>query len=955
MKTLPSLSGLLLAVVGLATAMAAPPPGGSVSCSEKQDQMNLNELKLPGGSNLKFLEVKVLEDGVDVTGYQVCIRETKVQGKKEINSVSCVPFGAGNFAINDQSPAVDDSGVVLHNAETYLTYSDQLNPSEAEIILVDDQNRALDYVRYCAQPCSGTAYWEVSSQCGVELSDIGANTQIIARYPEDGTGDWLTNQEPGGPSSPTPGANNSGSGAGGGPFSIDIGISAGAASTCFPFSITLTVFDNQGNLQDSYANAVTLVTSTGNGDWVLISGDGVLDNGAADDGTAVYDFATSDNGQVTLALANSRAVDLTISASAANASGGPSGVVSFRDNAFVITPATTTQGVATTVVAARSHAFEIAAWTKDRDNPLDPSSPGSCSVASAYQGARSLKAWVVTDTDDPGGVAPQLQYGPGAGDLTGVLPRNAAPGASNLPLTFSAGIATVQLLTTDVGKYSLAVLDDTRSFAEAADILGSSPLLTVRPLALGFTNIRTGAVTNPGGVATDTDRAFVAAGDPFSATIAAYLWSAADDTDNDGLPDSGADVTDNGLTPSYAWTTQLAAASDAGTFTPSGGSLGTLTSSSLGVTMSLPQAGFSLGAQTLGDLAYDEVGSVQIDGRAENYLNTPGLVVQGRSAVVGRFHAHHLRLVSASLSAACNGYTYMDQPGLGIDFVVEGRNSGDVRTENYFLDPAAPALGYANVATSLGFVAEDGDAGTDLGSRVSVATVVDWSGAPPLALGQGRFSEPMGALLRDASPDGPYRSLDIGIVLVDPDGAAVDQLDMNASTVGDCMAAGNCDARALGTTDLRYGRLELQNANGTELQALTVPAFMSYFDGVTFVLNTDDVCTSMGINAIPMANADETDQRDGDIVMGGGSTTLSVINAPAVNGVLGLQLSAPGAGNTGYVVLTPDLSLATGAGLPWLTFDWDGDPLTGETGPSARATFGVFSGNQRQIYLRELF
>jgi MSHA biogenesis protein MshQ len=917
--------------------------------------MNLNELKLPGGSNLRFLEAKVLEDAVDVAGYQVCIKETRRQGNRDTNSISCVPFGTGNFEINNQSPAIDDDGVTLHDAEVYLTYSDQLNPAEAEIILLDDQNRALDYIRYCAQPCSGTAYWQVSSDCGVELSDIGANTQVVARYPEDGTGGWSTNQDPDGPPGPTPGGTNSGSGSGGGPFSIDIDVGGGAASTCVAFSITLTVFDNQGNVQDSYANAVTLTTSTGNGDWTLVSGNGALDNGAADDGVAIYDFVNADNGQVTVALANSRAVDLTVSASGPNASGGPSAVVGFRDNAFVVTPLTTSEGVATTVVAGRPHAFEIAAWTKDRDNPLDPASPGTCSVASAYQGVRNLKAWVVTDADDPGGATPRLQYGPGAGDLTGTLPRNAAPGASNLPLTFASGFASVELLTSDVGKYSLAILDDTRTFAAAVDILGSSPLLTVRPLALGLSNIQAGAVANPGGIATDTGNGFTAAGDPFSATVAGYLWSAADDADNDGLADTGADVTDNALTPSYAWDTELSATPDAGTYTPSGGVVGTLSSSGLGVSMVVTQAGFSGGSQSVADLAYDEVGSLQIDALAQDYLNTAGVAITGRSPIVGRFYAHHLALLSASLSPACNGYTYMDEPALGIAFVVEGRNAGDVRTENYFLDPGTPGAGYANVATTLSFVAEDSDAGIDLGPRVSVAGGLDWSAVAPLVPGQGSFNDPMAALLRDSTPDGPYSDLDLGIVLVDPDGAALGGLNMNAMTSGDCAAAGNCSARSIGSTDLRYGRLELRNANGSELVGLTVPAFTSYYNGIGFVPNTDDICTSIAISAIPMTNADEADQRDGNIVVGAGSTSLTVLNTPAANGAIDLQLSAPGAGNTGYVEMTPDLSFATGAGLPWLTFDWDGNPATDDTGPTARATFGVYSGNQRQIYIREMF
>ena len=51
-----------------------------------------------------------------------------------------------------------------------------------------------------------------------------------------------------------------------------------------------------------------------------------------------------------------------------------------------------------------------------------------------------------------------------------------------------------------------------------------------------------------------------------------------------------------------------------------------------------------------------------------------------------------------------------------------------------------------------------------------------------------------------------------------------------------------------------------------------------------------------------------------------------------------------------------DLSVATGAGLPWLQYDWpsdgnmDGVP---DDDPVGRATFGIFRGNNRIIYMRE--
>jgi hypothetical protein len=58
-----------------------------------------------------------------------------------------------------------------------------------------------------------------------------------------------------------------------------------------------------------------------------------------------------------------------------------------------------------------------------------------------------------------------------------------------------------------------------------------------------------------------------------------------------------------------------------------------------------------------------------------------------------------------------------------------------------------------------------------------------------------------------------------------------------------------------------------------------------------------------------------------------------------------LSLSVPGVGNDGSVDLTLNLSQATGADMEWLQ--------PGGNNPTAKATFGIFKGNQRLIYMRE--
>lgn len=56
-------------------------------------------------------------------------------------------------------------------------------------------------------------------------------------------------------------------------------------------------------------------------------------------------------------------------------------------------------------------------------------------------------------------------------------------------------------------------------------------------------------------------------------------------------------------------------------------------------------------------------------------------------------------------------------------------------------------------------------------------------------------------------------------------------------------------------------------------------------------------------------------------------------------------LSAPGIGNDGSADITLDLSQATGADMEWLQPEG--------INPTAKATFGIFKGNQRLIYMRE--
>lgn len=266
-------------------------------------------------------------------------------------------------------------------------------------------------------------------------------------------------------------------------------------------------------------------------------------------------------------------------------------------------------------------------------------------------------------------------------------------------------------------------------------------------------------------------------------------------------------------------------------------------------------------------------------------------------------------------------------------FTVTAENSSNNTTQNY-------TSSYAKLSASdLNFGAIDlADAvtptsATALSSQLSlVSTSGSWTN------GVANMTANLG--VTRSSPAGPFESFKLGIAPTDSDSITLSSYDLDTSVPSD-----SNDVELLASTTIRFGRLTIENAHGSELLTLAVPMQTEYYNGSHFVSHSDDSCTPINVSQLNFNGGTNP------ITVASATSTASITNSPLALGLAGLSLSAPGANNTGFIDITSSTLIAS---YPWLSYDWDGDG-SHDNSPSARATFGIYKGNTRQIYFREVY
>ncbi len=292
----------------------------------------------------------------------------------------------------------------------------------------------------------------------------------------------------------------------------------------------------------------------------------------------------------------------------------------------------------------------------------------------------------------------------------------------------------------------------------------------------------------------------------------------------------------------------------------------------------------------------------------------------------GRFTPDHFEITATqdgSFSDACSGFSYSGQSvsyATNPNLTIKAYNAIGGITQNYRqsyakLDP----LTDFNVSAP---TTDSSQLGVDTTNKVNLV----WTS------GTSSLIDNLDGSLTFSFGNDSFTYLHEANSLIEPFPAAVDLIFTAITDSDGITSQGLPQTLQPSGTSIRFGRLNIDNAHGSELSPLAVPIYTEYYNGTFFIAATDDSCTIINLAQLRF---------NGAVTPSLGATTVSA----------GLNFTAPGTGNTGYIDITTDLFISS---FPWLAFDWDGDG-SHDNSPSARASFGLYKGNTKQIYFREIY
>jgi MSHA biogenesis protein MshQ len=562
---------------------------------------------------------------------------------------------------------------------------------------------------------------------------------------------------------------------------------SGTPTVCVPVQpvqVTVTAHDNShgavtmpnNTTQITLSIASTSTPSTtptaiaNGGNWSLVSGYGTFSNGTADDGLATYIF----NGEY-------------------------QAVLSYQPTVSGNVYAHVTDGQ---IVESENVMLSVTGCPPSSFNGCEPAVPQCTPTAAPALGYAALFTKLASTGFDleavalkPAGTLENTFAGSVTVDLLANINTGVAIGANNCPAsqtatiplgnaTFSSGRTTINSINV-ANAYRDVRMRFTCSAVDCGSAIThcSSDNFAIRPQSFTVTANLGGATLPAGNNFTMTATTAVPAGYTGTPTV------------NSALVQDHNAATAGVLSGGFAAATGSGAS---GTFQYH--DVGTISLQSNAVT----DSGYTTVDQAAGDCVAASASNTLASGK---YGCNVGSAAAGP---FGRFHPHHFSY-AATLTPACvgGGFTYMNQPALGITLALTAKSANETTTARY-------TAGYP----TLGTFSIDGDNG---GTAVAPARVAlpafIWSNGVYTTVGAHTFT-------RNATPDGPYNSFALKATVTDPDGAAI------------------AGAVLSNTTAIRSGRLRLVNTYGSELLDIRVPLRAESYTGTGWSLHAADSCTA---------------------------------------------------------------------------------------------------------------
>jgi MSHA biogenesis protein MshQ len=481
--------------------------------------------------------------------------------------------------------------------------------------------------------------------------------------------------------------------------------------------------------------------------------------------------------------------------------------------------------------------------------------------------------------------------------------------------------------------------------------------------------------------------AFKKAGESFKLTATAKQWQPNQDDNNDGVPDNFSDLSVNDVAGNFE-NEALKVSRELFLPNPSTANEGILT----------PETNDFFANSTLtNSYNFSEVGIIHLSAKLDDGDYLDGGDIQGYIANVGRFtpayftqtvESHGSITAKHSSLGTCElDWVYSGQEtegkgtityGVAPEILITAYNANGVITENYtyaaFMNLSASGINIVDPSEDFAKVRLTPNVA---GEKIQIASVVTL-GSDPVVNDTGTSNigssiERSGELLYEFnatdhfiyehnlhSEDAPFPAqIPFTISKIEDN----DLINLYDDSDPNSTITSTIPVVAEGV-EVRFGRWYIENSFGPETSELPAPMEIQYWNGTTFEVNTDDNCTIPNIGS----------EINTDTLWAGGLSAWQYrlldasthINEPIkpddINPVVApAPLMSVEKGGYREFIFPPPVGNGKVGSLnfeyevpTWFKYDWNNNGSF-EENPSAKLTFGLFRGNDRIIYQREVY